>query len=119
MGKFNFAKGNYFFNPKSVTKPLKEGFIVYDEELDAQVSAEHIRNVLENYLALNQKADLFFFMEVPVNLSEERIEKEPEGDKPGILTSKRRKVYYLDGINSKEGMEILYTFGEVLIDIRP
>ena len=116
MGKFTFVKGNYFFNPESVTKPLQEGFIAYDEELDAQVSAEHIRTVLENYLAMNQKADLFFFMEVPVNLSEERIEREPEGDKPGIMTSQRRKVYYLDGIDAEEGMKILDTFGEVLIN---
>ena len=116
MGKFTFVKGNHFFDPDSVTEPLEEGFMEGDRRLDAQVSAEHIRTVMENYLAVNLKADLFFFMEVPLHLDEEKIEKEPEGDKPGILTSQHRMVYYLDHIDAKEGMKILDIFGEVLID---
>lgn len=116
MGKFTFVKGNHFYNPENVTTPLEEGFIEGDGRLDAQVSAEHIRTVMENYLALNQKADIFFFMEVPLNLDQEKVEKKPEGNNLGILKSQHRMVYYLDGIDSEEGMEILDTFGEVLIN---
>lgn len=116
MKKFSFVKGNHFFDPESVTEPLEEGFTENTEKLDAQVSAEHIRPVLENYLALNQKADIFFFMEVPVSLSEETVAKAPEGGNPGILKSHRRKVYYLDGIDSATAGSILDIFGEVLIN---
>jgi len=51
-----------------------------------------------------------------LNLDQEKVEKEPEGNNPGILKSQHRMVYYLDGIDSEEGMEILDTFGEVLIN---
>lgn len=116
MGKFTFVRGNHFLHPKDVMDLMREGFVEADDGIDAQVSAEHIQIVLENYLAVNQEADLFFFIEVPVKLDEEKIVKPPMETEPGILASNSRKVYYLDHIDAETCLKLLALFKEILIN---
>lgn len=55
MGQFHFVKGSNFLHPEAFEGKLKEGFTVNENQITAQVSAEHIRNVMDNYLALNME----------------------------------------------------------------
>ena len=55
MGQFHFVKGSNFLHPEAFEGKLKEGFTVNENQIAAQVSAEHIRNVMDNYLALNME----------------------------------------------------------------
>lgn len=118
MGNFTFVKGNHFLHPKDVMDLMWEGFIVDNGRIDAQVSAEHIQSVLENYLAVNQDADLFFFMEVPATLDEEKIVKPATETEPAIIIIKstHRKVYYLDHISVDTCLGLLKVFNELLIN---
>ena len=116
MGNFTFVKGNYFLHPEDVMDLMQEGFIADNDRIDALVSAEHIQSVLENYLAVNKDADLFFFMEVPVNLDEEEIIKPRAETEPAIIKSTHRKVYYLDHISVETCLGLLEVFNELLIN---
>lgn len=116
MGQFHFVKGSNFLHPETFEGKLKEGFTVNENQIAAQVSVEHIRNVMDNYLTLNKEADLFFFMEVPLNIAEEEVIQPATENELGIIRSSRHKVYYLDGIGSEVCSDILDIFGDVLIN---
>ncbi|MCD2435846.1 hypothetical protein LQE88_07595 [Acidaminococcus sp. NSJ-142] len=116
MGIFQFVKGNHFALPEAQAEPLQEGFLLQENKADAQVSAEHIRPVFENYLALHPKESLFFFLEVPLKSNEEKILQEPKGDQPGIMAGTHNGVYYLDAIDAKEALDLLEVFGDVLVN---
>lgn len=61
MGRFTFVKGHRLFSPEYAADQLQEGFVVDEGRILAQVSAEHIEDVMEKYLRKNEGMDIFFF----------------------------------------------------------
>lgn len=61
MGRFTFVKGHHFFLPEYAVDQLQEGFVVDEGRILAQVSAEHIEDVMKKYLRKNEGMDIFFF----------------------------------------------------------
>lgn len=61
MGRFTFVKGHHFFSSEYAADQLQEGFVVDEGRILAQVSAEHIEDVMKKYLRKNEGMDIFFF----------------------------------------------------------
>lgn len=73
----------------------------------ANVNAEKIVELFKSFIYM-QEGLVFFFLEVPSNLSDEKVIKK-EG-----LNCFHKDVYYMDNLNQKEATNFLDTFGELL-----
>lgn len=100
--------------PEKTAGLLKEGFMTKGDRICAQVSAEHILGVMRRYLERRENS-LFFFMELPLDLEEENIERQPAETEPGIIRGSRYKVYFLDDISRETCETFLDLFGEILL----
>lgn len=116
MGRFTFVKGHHFFSSEYAADQLQEGFVVDEGRILAQVSAEHIEDIMKKYLRKNEGMDIFFFVEVPTSVKEEKILVPSNDGIPGMIEAVHRDVYYLDHIDSEIGLSLLDTFGDILIN---
>lgn len=94
---------------------LSEGYAIFDEMITANVNAEKILGVIENFLKKNENESLFLFIEVPANLDDEVVSETFEDGGVAIETP-HNYVYYLDGISAKAIKDLLDIFGEILVN---
>jgi len=100
---------------------LSEQYQMMNDRICANVSAEKIQSVLENFMDMNQEEALFLFIEVPAPLDEETIIS--QGAEGVVQTSEgwayienpHKDVYYLDNISSDRLKWLLKPFYEILI----
>ena len=100
----NMIKGCRISDPSI----LMEGYERTDTGFAANVNAEKIQPLLENFVKLHNEL-CFVILEVPTNAKEETVLKS-EGTQ-----SLHKDVYYLDGLTPESAVGFLHTFGEWLI----
>lgn len=94
----------------SNSEVLNPEYTKTDTEFIANVNVENISVILEKFISL-QSQELFFFIEVPTNL-----ENEKSFSDNNALESLHADVYYIDGISKEKCYEILKKHGEILIN---
>lgn len=88
---------------------LQEQYERRENYLKANVDADKIRSILEDFINM-QEGLMFFILELPTNADEE------DKNQSGEVNTYHRDVYYIDGC-SKEGLlEILQLIGDLLIN---
>ncbi len=93
---------------------LKEGYLLEERRITANVDADKILPVIEGFLARNEGVPLFFFIETPCHISEETVVGETEDGV--VLTEGRHKdIWYLDGIPVQTVHEILTQVSDILV----
>ncbi len=93
---------------------LKEGYLLEERRITANVDADNILPVMEEFLARNEGVPLFFFIETPCNISEETVVGETEDG--AVLTEGRHKdIWYLDGIPAQTVRQILAQASDILV----
>lgn len=93
---------------------LKEGYLLEEHRITANVDADKILPVMEGFLARNEGVPLFFFIETPCNISEETVVGKTED---GFVQTigKHKDVWYLDGIPAQTVHEILTQASDILV----
>ena len=111
---FHLIKGTHIVDHTR----LEEEFTATDNGFLANVSAEHIAPVFEKFLQLFRDDEpLFLFIEVPSNISDERIKRQAADGIPGEIEVFHRDVYYLDGYFKEQMLLFLHSgVGELLIN---
>lgn len=93
---------------------LKEGYLVEERRITANVDADKILPIMEGFLARNEDIPLFFFIETPCNIAEETVVGKAENG--AVLTQGQHKdVWYLDGISAKTVREIFGYVSDILV----
>lgn len=88
---------------------LYEQYEIYENRIIANVSADKIESVLRDYVRMHDKP-MFFFMELPTNQRDEELLRKSNADPRHI------DVYYIDGLNAEQALEILSQYGYLLIN---
>ena len=111
---FNLIKGTHIVDYTC----LQEEFAATDNGLLANVSAEHIVLVFEQFLQLFRDDEpLFLFIEVPANINDESVTRQSADGIPGEVETFHRDVYYLDGYYKEQMLMFLHSgIGELLIN---
>lgn len=87
---------------------LYEGYEVLEgRAIIANVSVDKVKDMMADFIGMYEEP-LFFFLELPGHL--------PEGFKEGFIKEDELKkdVYYLDGLDQKNSLNILNEIGDVL-----
>ena len=87
---------------------LSEGFEVGSGRITANVSAEKIEAVMEDFIRMREEP-VFFILELPTKKGGE--EAYPEDSK-----ALHMDVYYIDGCDKETALEILRRAGQLMID---
>ena len=88
---------------------LSEGFMVNGSQLDANISADKIKSVMEHFICIHDEP-IFFILELP---SKQDDETEIA---PGIVEKLHKDVYYIDGCTKEEALTILLRVGDLMIN---
>ena len=93
---------------------LKEEYILENKRITANVNTDKIRNIMEQFLNMNEDTPLFLFIETPCNISEENITGETED---GFLEMEthHKEIWYLDGIPAQTVRQIFDCVFDILL----
>lgn len=94
---------------------LSQGYEISENQLTANADADNIRNVMENFMDMNENIPLFLFIEVPSNLKDEKVAETFEDGAVAVDTP-HKDVYYLDGVPAGSLKKILAPLYEILIN---
>ena len=100
----NMVKGCKVHDPAL----LHEGYQRTETGYAANVNAEKIQTLVEQFIAL-QDEWVFLILEVPTNAKDE-VEI-----RPGVVEALHMDVYYLDGLTKESAISLLHTFGPLFI----
>lgn len=84
---------------------LFEGYEILGEKMIANVGADKIREIFEDFLA-ERSEPLFLFLEIPTNFSDL-----PKGESVAFSD-----VYYLDGMDKTDCLDLLKEYGDLLFE---
>ena len=85
---------------------LYEGYEVLEgRAIIANVSVDKVKDMMADFIGMYDEP-LFFFLELPGHL--------PEGLEEGFIDEIKKDVYYLDGLDQKNSLNILNEIGDVL-----
>ena len=87
---------------------LEEQYQVTEYGFLSNVNEHKIKEIIRNFI-LMQKVPIFFILELPTNEIEERRLRKNDTD------SFHTDVYYLDGLNANEAIDLLNQYGELLV----
>ncbi len=107
----NFIRGAQVPNAQM----LEEGYKPFGNRIEANVNAEKIKQVIYNFIEINDQDPLFLFIEAASNLKDERVLKKPTDTDMGLIEETHNDVYYLDGLSAKAIRKVLEPFCEILI----
>ncbi len=99
----------------AAAEKLMQGYEISENRLTANVDADNIRNILDSFIDRNCGSPLFMFIEVPANISDEKITEKFEDGSMAIETP-HKDVYYLDGLSSEYMKKLLEPLYEILIN---
>ncbi len=88
---------------------LFEGFEVTGNQINANVSVDKIESVMQHFIVMHDEP-LFFILEIPTLLSDET----EIGD--GVIKTRHRDVYYIDGCTQEAALTIMFRVGELLFN---
>lgn len=94
---------------------LSQGYEISENQLTANADADNIRNVMEDFMDMNENIPLFLFIEVPSNLKDEKVAETFEDGAVAVDTP-HKDVYYLDGVPAGSLKKILAPLYEILIN---
>lgn len=94
---------------------LSQGYEISENQLTANADADNIRNVMEDFMDMNENIPLFLFIEVPANLKDEKVAETFEDGAVAVDTP-HKDVYYLDGVPAGSLKKILAPLYEILIN---
>lgn len=94
---------------------LSQGYEISENQLTANADADNIRNVMEDFMDMNENIPLFLFIEVPSNLKDEKVAETFEDGAVAVDTP-HKDVYYLDGVPADSLKKILAPLYEILIN---
>lgn len=87
---------------------LEQQYQIQEQGMIANVGADKIQEVFEHFITLQDKS-LFFILELPTNENNEQYLRENEN------SPAHKDIYYIDGLNAKQALQILKKYGELLI----
>ncbi len=93
---------------------LKEGYLLEEYRITANVDADRILPIMEDYLLKNEELPLFFFIETPCNISDETVVGETE-DGALLINERHKDIWYLDGIPAQTVRQILAQASDILV----
>ena len=93
---------------------LKEGYLLEEHRITANVDADKILPIMENYLLKNEELPLFFFIETPCNISDETVVGKTE-DGAVLVNVRHKDIWYLDGIPAQTVRQILAQASDILV----
>lgn len=95
----------------TVPKPelLSEQYEIGENTLTANVNANKIESVFQHFINM-QKERLFFILELPTNENDERKLRADD------TTPRHNDVYYVDGLDKEQALQILSHYGKLLIN---
>ena len=88
---------------------LSEQYEIYENRIIANVNADKTEAVIRDYILMHDKP-MFFFLELPTNQRDEEKLRKNDTDPCHI------DVYYIDGLNAEQALEILSKYGYLLIN---
>ncbi len=88
---------------------LKEEYQIFEKGIMGNVNEDKIQDIFKLFISL-QNGKLFFILEVPANKVDEELFR---NDKTAPF---HKNIYYIDGLNSEQAIELLDKFGEILIN---
>lgn len=89
-------------------KKLFEGYTYTAPCFTANVNADKMEKLLENFIELHREP-LFFILELPTNQADETELR------PGEVASFHKDVYYIDGCTQESALRLLHRFADLLI----
>ncbi len=93
---------------------LKECYLLEEHRITANVDADKILPIMEEFLARNENIPLFFFIETPCNISDETVVGETE-DSAVLINERHKDIWYLDGIPAQTVRQILAQASDILV----
>lgn len=88
---------------------LSEQYEMLENKIIANVNADKIEAVIRVYISMHDKP-MFFFLEFPTNQRDEEKLRKNDTDPRHI------DVYYIDGLNAEQALEILSRYGYLLVN---
>lgn len=108
---FNFIKGAKI--RESIV--LKEEYEIDENWIYANISAENIRKVIDQFVEIEKGNRFYLFIEIPANIADENvIGMDDEGFYQ--LDGRHMDVYYLNNITEEYVVYLLDKFGDILIN---
>lgn len=88
---------------------LSEGYEYIDSGIIANINADKLQSVLEDFIAIHNEP-VFFILELPSNSKNETQVR------PGVLEKAHRDVYYIDGCTGEKALTILTKVADLMIN---
>lgn len=91
---------------------LKEGYEQIEGRLIGNLSEEKVLPLMRDFLSLHEGEHLFFILEIPCTLDQQRAIAEKAGETAGLY----KNVYYLDGCTPEQARDILEEVGQLALN---
>lgn len=89
-------------------KKLFEQYEVRSTCIYANVNASKVTAMMERFIMEHSDEPMFFILEIPTSLDDEKTSDEQ------IIDSLHEDVYFIDGLNKDEALQILKELGDLL-----
>lgn len=87
---------------------LYEQYEVHQTCIFANVNVSKVMAMMEQFIKKHNDEPLFFILEIPTSLDDEDVDSENKAD------SFHEDVYFIDGLNKDEALQILKELGDLL-----
>lgn len=108
---FNLIKGAKI----SENISLKEEYEINGNWIYANISAENIRRIINQFIEIENTELFCLFIEIPANMTDENVIRKTE-DGYCVAEKMHKDIYYLDDISAKDLNELLNVFEDILIN---
>lgn len=108
---FNLIKGAKISEDIS----LKEEYEINGNWIYANISAENIRRIINQFIEIENTELFCLFIEIPANMTDENVIRKTE-DGYCVTEKMHKDIYYLDDISAKDLNELLNVFEDILIN---
>lgn len=94
---------------------LKEEYEINGNWIYANISAENIRRIINQFIEIENTELFCLFIEIPANMTDENVIRKTE-DGYCVTEKMHKDIYYLDDISAKDLNELLNVFEDILIN---
>lgn len=94
---------------------LKEEYEINGNWIYANISAENIRRIINQFIEIENTELFCLFIEIPANMTDENVIRKTE-DGYCVTEKMHKDIYYLDDISAKNLNELLNIFEDILIN---
>lgn len=94
---------------------LKEEYEINGNWIYANISAENIRRIINQFIEIENTELFCLFIEIPANMTDENVIRKTE-DGYCVTEKMHKDIYYLDDISAKDLNELLNVFEDTLIN---